>query len=55
MAAQLDFYSYDETTGVFATTAGAITVPAATYTQNAQTGEWTIVPGTSTLVVSGTV
>ena len=48
-------YSYDETTGVFATTAGAITVPAATYTQNAQTGEWTIVPGTSTLVVSGTV
>lgn len=48
-------YTYDTTTGRFVTSAGQITVPAATFTQDAATGEWTITPGTSTLVISGTV
>lgn len=47
-------YTYDTTTGVFATVAGQITVPAATYTQNTD-GTWTTVPGTATLVITGTV
>lgn len=48
-------YTYDQTTGNFATLPGQITVPAATYTQNPETGVWTTVPGTVTLVVSGTI
>lgn len=48
-------YTYDETTGLFATTAGSITVPAATYTQNPATGEYTLSPGITTLVVTGTI
>ena len=48
-------YTYDTATGIFTTTAGQITVPAATYTQDAVTGEWIITPGTSTLTVTGTV
>ena len=47
-------YTYDAATGTFATVAGEITVPAATYTQNAD-GTWTVTPGVSTLVVTGTV
>lgn len=47
-------YTYDETTGVFATAAGRITVPGATYTQNAD-GVWATNPGTAVLVVTGTV
>lgn len=47
-------YSYDETTGAFATLPGQITVPAASYTQNAD-GTWTVEPGTATLTVSGTI
>ena len=48
-------YNYDETTGTFTTIAGQVTVPAATFTQNPVTGIWTINPGVSTLVISGTV
>lgn len=48
-------YVYDETTGVFRTVPGQITVPAATYTQNPDTGEYTTVPGTATLTVTGTI
>lgn len=48
-------YTYDTTTGSFATTAGQITVPAATYAQDAATGVWSVTPGTSVLVVTGTV
>lgn len=48
-------YTYDETTGEFATIVGQITVPAATYTQNPVTGVWTADPGVSTLVVKGTI
>lgn len=48
-------YTYDETTGEFATIVGQITVPAATYTQDSETGVWVANPGVSTLVVKGTI
>ncbi len=48
-------YTYDQSSGTFATVAGQITVPAATYTQDATTGLWTIQPGVAVLTVSGTV
>lgn len=48
-------YTYNNVTGAFATVSGQITVPAATYTQNVTTGVWTVNPGVSTLVVTGTV
>lgn len=48
-------YTYDETTGEFATVAGAITVPAATFTQDTTTGVWTLTPGTAVLTVTGTI
>lgn len=47
-------YTYDETTGAFATVPGVITVPAATFTQNPD-GTFNTTPGTSSLVVTGTV
>lgn len=50
-----DDYTYNETTGEFATVAGRITVPAASYMQDPNTGEWLITPGTSTLKITGTV
>ena len=45
-------YSYNETTGAFATNSGQITVPAATFTRDEVTGVWNISPGISTLVVT---
>ncbi len=48
-------YNYSAITGQFSTVPGQITVPAATYTQDATTGNWVVTPGVSTLVVSGTV
>ncbi len=48
-------YTYDETTGEFTTIVGQITVPAATYTQDPETGVWVANPGVSTLVVKGTI
>lgn len=48
-------YSYNAATGLFASNAGQITVPAATFTQDTTTGEWNVVPGVSTLVITGTV
>lgn len=48
-------YTYDETTGEFATVAGRITVPAATFTTLADTGEVVVTPGLSTLVITGTI
>jgi uncharacterized repeat protein (TIGR01451 family) len=47
-------YTYDSTTGAFATLPGQITVPAATFTQAAD-GTWTVTPGTAVLTVTGTV
>ena len=48
-------YTYDETTGSFATIAGKVTVPAAEYVQDQVTGAWIINPGISTLIITGTV
>lgn len=48
-------YTYSEATGIFATTAGSITVPAGTFTQDATTGAWISNPGVGTLIISGTV
>lgn len=48
-------YTYNESTGLFTTTAGQVTVPAATFTQDKTTGVWSVTPGTSTLVITGTV
>ena len=47
-------YTYNAVTGEFATVAGVITVPAATYERQPD-GTFAILPGTATLVVSGTV
>ena len=48
-------YTYNEATGLFATLPGALPVPAATYTQDPVTGEYTVTPGIATLVVTGTI
>ena len=48
-------YTYDETTGLFETVAGTITVPAATFSQDPDMGMWTTTPGETTLTVSGTL
>lgn len=48
-------YNYNTSTGLFNTVEGKITVPAASYEQNETTGEWTAIPGTATLVVTGTI
>ncbi|MCI6536261.1 MAG: hypothetical protein MR443_01210, partial [Lachnospiraceae bacterium] len=42
-------YTYDETTGSFATIAGKVTVPAALYVQDPLTDIWITSPGISTL------
>lgn len=48
-------YAYNEATGEFATVAGSITVPAATFTRNTATDEWMFNPGSATLIVTGTI
>ena len=48
-------YNYNEATGMFTTVPGQILVPAATYTQDPVTGEYTANPGIATLVVTGTI
>ncbi|MBR7166040.1 MAG: hypothetical protein IKD18_07160 [Clostridia bacterium] len=48
-------YSYNEANGLFATTAGIITVPAATFNQNPESGVWETTPGTAVLTVTGTI
>lgn len=47
-------YTYDEITGVFSTTEGGITVPAATYAQGTD-GTWIATPGVTVLKITGTV
>lgn len=47
-------YTYDATSGTFATVAGQITVPAATYTQNPD-GSYTTAPGIAVITVTGTI
>ena len=53
--AQPGGYTYDESTGAFATVPGILTVPAATYTQDPATGVYTAEPGEAVLVVTGTI
>lgn len=48
-------YTYSETTGEFAAVLGQITVPAASYAQDPDTGSWIVEPGVSVLTVTGTV
>lgn len=48
-------YTYNQTTGLFQTANGAITIPAATFTQDPNTGAWSVEPGTATLTVTGTI
>ncbi len=48
-------YTYNEATGAFATVAGQIVVPAATYSQNPDTGSYITEPGVATLTVRGTI
>ncbi len=48
-------YSYNSTTGEFATLPGQITVPAATFTQDPATGVITRSPGVVVISVTGTV
>ena len=48
-------YTYNSVTGVFATAPGAITVPAADFIQDPDTGVWTRSPGVAMLTVSGTI
>ncbi len=48
-------YTYNEATGVFTTLDGQITVPEATFTQDAQTGVWTTNPGSAVIRITGTV
>ncbi len=47
-------YTYAEGTGTFSTVPGRITVPAATYQQEAD-GSYVTLPGEATLVVTGTI
>ena len=48
-------YTYDQAAGLFATVAGQILVPAATYVQDPVTGAYSVNPGVATLVVTGTI
>ena len=48
-------YVYDQTTGVFTSAANRVTVDAAAYAQDPTTGVVTVDPGTSTLVITGTL
>ena len=48
-------YSYNQGTGLFATTAGQILVPAANYTQDPVTGAYSGTPGIAVLTVTGTI
>ncbi|MBE6589421.1 MAG: hypothetical protein E7643_04510 [Ruminococcaceae bacterium] len=48
-------YTYVATDGEFATVAGRVSVPAASFAQDPTTGEWIITPGVSVLTVTGTV
>lgn len=48
-------YTYNTATGLFQTHPGQITVPAATFTQNPTTGQWSIMPGVTVIKVTGTI
>lgn len=48
-------YRYSETSGVFSSLSGQITVPAAQFIQDPATGEWSVQPGISTLTIKGNI
>lgn len=48
-------FTYNDTTGEFATVPGQITVPAAVFSQDVTTGAWITQPGRTVLTVEGTV
>ncbi len=48
-------YTYDETTGEFATLPGAVTVPAAVFTQDPVSGAYSVTPGVAVITVTGKV
>lgn len=48
-------YTYNTATGEFISLNGSITVPAATFSQDPETGVWTADPGVSTLVITGAI
>ena len=48
-------YTYNDTTGQFATLPGQLPVPAAVFTQDPVTGQYTVTPGIATLTVTGTI
>ncbi len=48
-------YSYDALTGEFSTVNGALTIPAAEASQNAEEGSWSLTPGISIVQISGTI
>ncbi len=50
-----DAYTYSETTGEFVTAAGAISVPAASYTRDAVSGAVTVIPGTVEITITGNI
>lgn len=47
-------YTYNATSGLFTTTAGVITVPAATFSAD-ENGVWTTTPGVTVLKVTGVI
>ena len=48
-------YTYNAATGEFATVDGIITVPAATYVQDSETGTVTTTPGVTVLTITGRI
>lgn len=48
-------YTYNESSGVFTTANGVLSIPAATYTQDETTGEWSMTPGSVTMTVTGKI
>ncbi len=46
-------YTYED--DVFTTNIGSITVPAATFEQDATTGAWIVIPGVTTVTVTGSI
>lgn len=48
-------YNYNRMAGLFTTNPGRITVPAATFIQDMQTGAYTTMPGTAILKVTGVI
>lgn len=48
-------YNYVPGTGVFTSLANQITIPPAQFDQDPLTGEWSVRPGTSTLIITGNI